>query len=82
MLIKPQGVVAWWSDAGAHTTGWIQCPFYVHKAFTKAFDLPANRIHITQSVTGGGFGGKEEYPSVIALHAALLAKKRAGARCG
>ena len=26
-----------------------------------------------QAETGGGFGGKEEYPSMIALHAALLA---------
>ncbi|MFO0758759.1 MAG: xanthine dehydrogenase family protein molybdopterin-binding subunit [Byssovorax sp.] len=75
MYIEPQGIVAWWDDAGAHATGSIQCPFYVHKAFTKAFDLAADRIHITQSVTGGGFGGKEEYPSIIALHAALLAKK-------
>ena len=25
--------------------------------------------------TGGGFGGKEEYPSHIAAHAALLARK-------
>ena len=30
---------------------------------------------ITQSVTGGGFGGKEEYPSMLAAHVALLAKK-------
>lgn len=75
MYIEPQGVVAWWDEQGAHATGSIQCPFYVHKAFTKAFDLAADRIHITQSVTGGGFGGKEEYPSIIALHAALLAKK-------
>ena len=28
-----------------------------------------------QAETGGGFGGKEEYPSMIALHAALLAGK-------
>ena len=28
-----------------------------------------------QTVTGGGFGGKEDYPSVIAGHAALLAWK-------
>ena len=28
-----------------------------------------------QTVTGGGFGGKEEYPSMIAGHAALLARK-------
>ena len=26
-------------------------------------------------MTGGGFGGKEEYPNMIAAHAALLAKK-------
>jgi len=29
---------------------------------------------VVQSVTGGGFGGKEEYPNLIAGHAALLAK--------
>jgi CO/xanthine dehydrogenase Mo-binding subunit len=29
---------------------------------------------ITQSVTGGGFGGKEEYPSMLAAHVATLAK--------
>ncbi len=68
-------MIAWWDAAGVHATGSIQCPFYVHKAFTKAFELEAGAIHITQAVTGGGFGGKEEYPSIIALHAALLAKK-------
>ena len=30
---------------------------------------------VVQAETGGGFGGKEEYPSIIALHAALLALK-------
>lgn len=75
LYIEPQGVVAWWDAEGVHATGSIQCPFYVHKAFTKAFELEAGAIHITQAVTGGGFGGKEEYPSIIALHAALLAKK-------
>lgn len=75
LYIEPQGIVAWWDEAGVHATGSLQCPYYVHKAFLKAFGLPADRIHITQSVTGGGFGGKEEYPSIIALHAALLAKK-------
>ena len=28
-----------------------------------------------QAETGGGFGGKEEYPSIIAAHACLLALK-------
>ena len=30
---------------------------------------------MVQTETGGGFGGKEEYPSMIAGHAALLALK-------
>ena len=30
---------------------------------------------MTQTVTGGGFGGKEDYPSIIAAHAAMLAWK-------
>src|SRR4029079_3034079 len=33
------------------------------------------RIRVVQMETGGGFGGKEEFPSVIAGHAALLAWK-------
>ncbi len=75
LYIEPQGVIAWWEDDGVHAFGSIQCPYYVHKAFVKALDLKPEQIWVSQAVTGGGFGGKEEYPSVIALHAALLAKK-------
>src|SRR5207237_8734413 len=32
-------------------------------------------IRVIQTETGGGFGGKEEYPSMIAGHAVLLALK-------
>ena len=32
-------------------------------------------MRVIQTETGGGFGGKEEYPSMIAGHAALLARK-------
>ena len=39
------------------------------------FDLPAEKVRVVQMETGGGFGGKEEYPSMIAGHAALLAWK-------
>jgi CO/xanthine dehydrogenase Mo-binding subunit len=74
LYIEPQGMIAWWSDAGVHVTGSLQCPYYVHKAMKRAFALDGDSVHVTQSVTGGGFGGKEEYPSVIAAHAALLSK--------
>ncbi|HVY49898.1 MAG TPA: molybdopterin cofactor-binding domain-containing protein, partial [Minicystis sp.] len=30
LYIEPQGVVAWWDEAGVHATGSIQCPYYVH----------------------------------------------------
>ena len=53
----------------------MQCPYYVHKALVKLFDFPEDRIRVIQTETGGGFGGKEEYPSLITGHAALLAWK-------
>ena len=31
--------------------------------------LPADKVRVVQAETGGGFGGKEEYPSIIAGHA-------------
>ncbi|TAL08072.1 MAG: aldehyde oxidase, partial [Chloroflexota bacterium] len=55
--------------------GSLQCPYYVHKAMKKSLGLTASQARVIQAETGGGFGGKEEYPSIIALHAALLAMK-------
>jgi CO/xanthine dehydrogenase Mo-binding subunit len=63
------------ADGGVTVRGSLQCPYYVHKALRRAFALPAGRVRVIQTVTGGGFGGKEEYPSLIAAHAALLAWK-------
>src|SRR5258705_5879449 len=53
----------------------MQCPYYVHKALVKLFGLPEEKIRVIQTETGGGFGGKEEYPSLLAGHAALLSWK-------
>ena len=76
MYIEPQGMIARWDEHGAcHLTGSLQCPYYVHKAMKPLLDLPGEKVIVAQSVTGGGFGGKEEYPSMIAGHAALLARK-------
>ncbi|MGH7730940.1 MAG: xanthine dehydrogenase family protein molybdopterin-binding subunit, partial [Candidatus Eiseniibacteriota bacterium] len=63
------------ADGGITVRGSLQCPYYVHKALMRIFALPAGRVRVIQSVTGGGFGGKEEYPSMIGGHAALLAWK-------
>jgi CO/xanthine dehydrogenase Mo-binding subunit len=76
IYIETQGVIAIpEDDGGIKLIGSIQCPYYVHKALKTAFALPDEKVRVIQSTTGGGFGGKEEYPSVIAGHAALLSRK-------
>jgi CO/xanthine dehydrogenase Mo-binding subunit len=62
-------------DDGVTVWGSMQCPYYVHKALIKLFGLPEEKIRVIQTETGGGFGGKEEYPSLLAGHAALLSWK-------
>ncbi len=62
-------------DGGVTVHGSLQCPYYIHKAMKRALDMGDELAVVVQAETGGGFGGKEEYPSVIALHAALLALK-------
>ena len=76
LYIENNGAIAI-ANASDGVTVWgsMQCPYYVHKALVKLFGLPEERIRIIQTETGGGFGGKEEYPSLIAGHAALLAWK-------
>jgi CO/xanthine dehydrogenase Mo-binding subunit len=76
LYIENNGAIAI-ANAGEGVTVWgsMQCPYYVHKALVKLFAVPDEKIRIIQTETGGGFGGKEEYPSLIAGHAALLALK-------
>jgi CO/xanthine dehydrogenase Mo-binding subunit len=74
--IENQAMAATVADDGTLVVmGSMQCPFYVHKALLGVFGLPPEKIRVVQTTTGGAFGGKEEYPSVIAGHAALLAWK-------
>jgi CO/xanthine dehydrogenase Mo-binding subunit len=62
-------------DGGMTVHGSLQCPYYIHKAMKRALSMGDELAVVVQAETGGGFGGKEEYPSVIALHASLLAMK-------
>jgi CO/xanthine dehydrogenase Mo-binding subunit len=60
---------------GVTVTGSLQCPYYLHSALKRGLGLSDHAARVVQAETGGGFGGKEEFPSVIGLHAALLAHK-------
>ncbi|HEY7568235.1 MAG TPA: xanthine dehydrogenase family protein, partial [Gemmatimonadaceae bacterium] len=75
VYIEPNGVIAVPEDGGIAVYGSIQCPFYVHKALVALLGSSVNHVRVVQTETGGGFGGKEEYPSMISAHAALLALK-------
>jgi CO/xanthine dehydrogenase Mo-binding subunit len=74
IYIECQGMIAWFEDDTLNVLGSMQCPYYVHKALVHAFRLEEDRVRVRASVVGGGFGGKEDFPSAIALHAALLAR--------
>jgi CO/xanthine dehydrogenase Mo-binding subunit len=77
LYIETQGMIATPGLVDGRATltlfGSMQCPYYIHKALKRV--LGHTDFNVVQAVTGGGFGGKEEYPSLVAIHAALLALK-------
>ncbi len=81
LYIEPNGVIAeCFRDANGKVEsvcvrGSMQCPFYLVHALTVVFGLPEEKCRVIQTETGGAFGGKEDFPSVIGSHAALLAMK-------
>lgn len=76
LYIECQGMIAMADrENGVTVWGSLQCPYYVHRALAPLFNLPEHKVRVIQTETGGAFGGKEEYPSMIAGHAALLSWK-------
>src|SRR5262249_17559525 len=76
LYIQTNGGIAVPGADGAITPyGSMECPDYGHPALKVLLYPPADKVRVVQTETGGGFGGKEEYPSMIAGHAALLARK-------
>ena len=75
LYIENQAMIAVPRDDGGVTVhGSLQCPYYVHTALKRAMALDDSQAVVVQAETGGAFGGKEEYPSMLAIHAALLAR--------
>src|SRR5271163_3754473 len=76
LYIENNGMIAEYSvEEGVTVRGSMQCPYYLHHALMLVFDLPEDKCRVIQTETGGAFGGKEDFPSVIGSHAALLAMK-------
>jgi CO/xanthine dehydrogenase Mo-binding subunit len=71
--LETQGMIAVPTDDGIVIYGSMQCPFYVQKAVSSVLGIGLNKVRVIQTETGGGFGGKEDVPSIIGAQAALMA---------
>ncbi len=75
VYLETNGVIAFREAGRTVVKGSMQCPFYVLDALTHFFERPPDAFRVVQTPVGGGFGGKEDYPSLLAVHAVLLAEK-------
>jgi CO/xanthine dehydrogenase Mo-binding subunit len=74
--IEPQGFVAYLEDDGKMTLiGSMQCPYYVKNAVIQTLGCQDHEVRVIQPAVGGAFGGKEEFPSVMACQLAVAVKK-------
>ena len=76
--LETQGLIADYQNGKLTLHGSLQCPYYVHGALVKALGLTPDRVRVLQDVTGGGFGGKEAYPSILGCQVAVAAYKANG----
>jgi CO/xanthine dehydrogenase Mo-binding subunit len=73
--LEPQGVVAVCEGGRMTVYGSLQCPYYVKGALVQGLGWGEDRVRVVQAATGGAFGGKEDYPSILAGQAAFAALK-------
>ena len=54
--------------------GSLQCPYYVAPAVAGMLGTDLEHLHVRALPMGGAFGGKEDFPSLMGGHVALLAQ--------
>ncbi|GEA31119.1 xanthine dehydrogenase family protein molybdopterin-binding subunit [Clostridium diolis] len=73
--LETQGLVGDYEDDKVSVYGTMQCPYYVKGAVVQALGFNEDKVRIVQTTTGGGFGGKEDYPSLLGAQVAVAAYK-------
>ncbi|PAE40697.1 xanthine dehydrogenase family protein molybdopterin-binding subunit [Bacillus sp. 7884-1] len=73
VYLEPQGMLAIYKDDEIVVQGSMQCLYYIKNALLSALACGDDDVRVVQSPTGGGFGGKEEFPSMMACHVAVAA---------
>ncbi len=75
LYIEPQGMIGRLHDGQMVLEGSIQCPYYVKNAVVKCLGSSEDYVRVIQNTVGGAFGGKEEFPSMIACQLATAVEK-------
>lgn len=73
--IEPQGAIGIFQENKMTIYGSMQCPYYVKEAVAQSLALKGEQVQIIQATTGGAFGGKEDYPSLLGCQVGVAAKK-------
>lgn len=73
--LETQGMRATLEGNGVRIEGSMQCPYYLVAGVARLLGIPETDVRVSAMQTGGGFGGKEDFPTMLAGHAALLARK-------
>lgn len=75
LYMEKQGMVGTLEEGVVTVYGSMQCPYYVLNALKHAMGMDEKNLRVVQVPTGGAFGGKEEYPSLLACQVAVAAFK-------
>lgn len=75
MYIEPQGVIGTYEHGRILIRGTMQCPYYIKNALINVLACQEDYVRVVQTTTGGAFGGKEEFPSLIACQTAVAVQK-------
>ena len=75
LYLETQGMVGTYEDGKLTLYASSQCPFYIRKAVAGVLGVEESDVRVKQTTTGGGFGGKEHFPDVIATPLAVAVHK-------
>lgn len=75
LYMEKHGLVGDYCDGKLIIHGSMQCPYYIKNALIHSTGLADHDIRVIQTETGGAFGGKEEYPSLMACQVAAASMK-------
>jgi len=78
IYLETNGMIAVCNNGELTIHGSLQCPYYIQRAVVHATGFAPDKVKVIQDVTGGGFGGKEDYPSTLACQVAIAALKSNG----